>query len=147
MNRPVTDWENEEVGGKALCADIVFQDGLAKVNALRQQQAAYLAALPTNPEAIISAALAVMHPKGASYPGKFEEAMHMAKALCPMIRALDIDQPSPDRDALLWFAGEVAWALEFLSRDLDHLSEILGNTKRIAREADTVTTELPKVAS
>lgn len=104
MTRPVSLWENEQVEGYALCAEFILNDNRAKVDALRQRQAAFEATLPTDPEAIVDAALRLMHPNGATYPGKFEEALHMAKALRPMIRDLDTANPGPDRDALLWFA-------------------------------------------
>lgn len=131
--RPVTTWDNEEVKGAALCADSVHADYLKRVNELRTRQADYRASLPTEPKEAIRAAMRAMHPKGESYPGAFEEAMHLSKAIRPMVEMLQTDDRGPDRDALLWIADRIAFGLEGVATKLDHISEILDTPGRIER--------------
>ncbi len=45
----VLDWQNVKVKGAALCAKIIQDSDTAEVEALRKQQAAYVASLPTDP--------------------------------------------------------------------------------------------------
>lgn len=136
MTSPVSTWENEKVKGAALCCTRTLNRGRAEVEKLRARQAEYLASLPTEPKEVISAALKEMHLNGESYPGAFEEAMHLSKALRPMIEHSDTDEPGPDRDALLWIADRIMFGLERTARNLDHISEILGNPRRIEREGE-----------
>lgn len=135
-NEPVSLWANEEVGGYALCADFIVNDSRKKVDDLRKQQAAYLASLPAEPAAAVDAALKLMHPDGATYPGKFEDALHLSKALRPMIMDLDLEGAPFERDALLWIVDQIMWALYDLAPKLDNLADILGNPRRLHFEAE-----------
>ena len=135
MTRPVTSWENEAIRGMALSSERIHARDMKKIEALRKQQADYEALLPVEPIEVIKAALETMHPDGDSYPEGFEEAMHLAHALRPMVETLDTDEPGPDRDALLYIADRIMFGLANAARKLDHISETLGNPGRIEREA------------
>lgn len=135
MTRPVTDWENEEVGFKALASDRCLASHLKKVENLRKQQADYLASLPVEPMEVIKVALETMQADGDKYPEGFEEALRLSHALRPMVETLDTDEPGPDRDALLYIADRIMFGLANAARKLDHISETLGNPGRIWREA------------
>lgn len=45
----VTDWENRDVKGAALCCKLIHEQEQDKIKALREQQAAYVANLPKEP--------------------------------------------------------------------------------------------------
>ncbi len=135
MNRRVSDWENEEVKGMALSCDSVHHDNMAKVKKLRDRQAAYRASLPTEPEAVRRAVDELLCPGAESYPGGFEEALHLSHALGPMITMLKTDVPGPDRDALLWIADHIMFGLEGASCAINQISDILGNPARIEDES------------
>lgn len=136
MTRPVTSWENEAVRGMAFTSERAHARDMKEIEALRKQQADYEALLPVEPMEVIKAALETMHPDGGeNYPKGFEEALHLSHALRPMVETLDTDEPGPDRDALLYIANRIAFGLEKAARQLDHISNTLGNPDRIEREA------------
>lgn len=135
MTRPVTNWENEAVRGMAFTSERAHARDMKEIEALRKQQADYEALLPVEPMEVIKAALETMHPDGDSYPEGFEEAMHLAHALRPMVETLDTDEPGPDRDALLYIADRIMFGLENAARKLDHISALLGTPERIERES------------
>lgn len=135
MTAPVSRWDNELVQGMALTADGVHAHQMERVDALRKRQAEYLASLPVEPKAAIRAALDKMHPDGWSYPVGFEEALHLSKALRPMIQHLDTSTPGPDRDALLWIADRIRAGLEDAERSLDQIAGILQQPLRLPDEA------------
>lgn len=135
MTRPVTSWENEAVHGMACTSERLHARDMKEIEALRKQQADYEALLPVEPMEVIKAALRTMHPGGDSYPEGFEEAMHLAHALRPMVETLDTDEPGPDRDALLYIADRIMFGLEKAARQIDHISNTLGNPDRIERKA------------
>ena len=135
MTQPVTKWENEAVKGMACTTNWVHREFMQQVDALRKREADYLDSLPVEPTEAILAALRTMHPDGDGYPEGFGEAMHLAHALRPMIESLETDESGRERDALLYIADRIAFGLEKAARQLDHISETLGNPGRIEREA------------
>lgn len=124
-SQPVPSWVNTEHGGQVLSCDRVFEDGLAKIKSLRQQQKEYEDSLPTDEAEAISQAMRLLCPKGESYPEGFEEALYLSAALAPMIKTLEIGEPGPDRDAVLFIADRVQMGLEAAHRKLDRISDTL----------------------
>lgn len=132
--RPVSMWENAEVKGMALSCDKIHEMDMDKIASLRAQQAKYEASLPADHQEAIKAAQKVMHPEGESYPDGFEASLHLSHALRPMIEVLDLSHPGPDRDALLWITDKIMFGLEDAQRNLDRITDILGNPAQVRRE-------------
>jgi len=132
--KPVRDWENAGVKGLALCGEDVFQENMQKVRELRDRQAAYLDSLPSDPPEAIRAALKLMHPPGDEYPEGIEEALHLSHALAALVKDGDLDEGGFNRDAALYVADRVAFAMHRATRQLDRISDILGNPGRIERD-------------
>ena len=126
---PVSQSENEEVRGLALCCDSAFEDEMKLVDNLRSRQKAYRASLPTDPDEIITAALAAMYPGGGDYPDGFEEALHLSHALVVMVED-GIDDAGSNRDAAVYIADRVIECLRNLGRSLDQVGDLLSNRKR-----------------
>ena len=132
--RPVNNWENDSVKGHALCAESVFCEHVEHAQALRKRQTAYLDSLPINPIEANRAALDLLRPGEGLYPEGFEEALHLSYALSAMVEAGDkYDQGRP-RDAAIYTADRMAFALHQAARQLDRISDILRNPERIERE-------------
>lgn len=134
MSRPVTGWENERVNGMALTCDGVHKMKIEEVDALRKRQAEYVASLPADREAAISAAMELLHPGAESYPQGFENALHLAKALRPMVESMDLSVPGRDRDAVLWIADCIFDGLDDAMFALDRIGDILAKPGRLERE-------------
>ncbi|SFN46749.1 hypothetical protein SAMN04487859_10330 [Roseovarius lutimaris] len=131
---PVTVWENEEAKGHALCAEYLFREHVEHTQAMRDRHAAYLASLPTDPQEVIRAALKLMHPTGDDYPDGIEEALHLSYALEALVKEGDLDAKGRSRDAALYVASQVSYAMHRATRQLDRISDILGNPGRIERD-------------
>ena len=132
--KPVTDWENEEVGWCALSCQTVHEKHLAEVEKLRARHAAYIASLPTDLDDCLIAVAKVLHHDYSGYPEGFEEALNLSFALAPMIRQLNTDEPGPERDALLYIAGRVRQGLERTAEGVQHMSDILDGPDRLRRD-------------
>lgn len=132
--KPVTEWENNEVGGKALLDEGVYRDHLARVQALRDRQAAYLASLPTEPAEAIRCAEELLHPDCQVYPEGFEEALHLAQALAAMVKDGDLAAEGRLRDAAQYIADRVSFAMHRAARQLDQIGDILHNPSRVENE-------------
>jgi len=131
---PVNNWENNEVKGHALCADYLFREHVERAQALRDRQASYLESLPTDPREVIRAALKLMHPTGDEYPDGIEEALHLSYALEALVKEGDLDAKGRSRDAALYVASQVSYAMHRATRQLDRISDTLGNPGRIERD-------------
>lgn len=131
---PVTPWENEEANGHALCAEYLFSEYVEQTQALRDHHAAYLASLPTDPQEVIRAALTFMHPSGDDYPDGIEEALHLSYALEALVKEGDLDAKGRSRDAALYVASHLSYAMHRATRQLDRIADILGNPGRIERD-------------
>lgn len=127
----VTDLENERVGGWALCAEPIFQQHVSLVQSMRDRQSRYLASLPTDPQEAIKAALAIMHPSGDLYPDGFEEALHLSYALEAMVRRGDLGEADRHQDTVLYLADRVLMATGRAACQLDKISDILSNPRRV----------------
>lgn len=130
---PVSSWTNQDVSGNALCAEHVWQENRSRIEDLRSRQRNYLDSLPTNPGEVIDAALRIMHPDGEEYPDGVEEAMHLACALEAMVRDGDLGAQGRFRDAAIYVSERVTYALHRATRQLDKMSDVLGNRDRIER--------------
>lgn len=124
--RPVTDWENEEVHGKALSCRKLFEMDLAKVQALREREAAWQASLPKEAEEACKAALKEICSQDNDWGEPFKEAVYLSFALRPMIMHLRLDDHGPDRDALLWIVDRIQHRLEGEQARMDRVMDILG---------------------
>lgn len=131
---PVTDCENNGSKGYALCSASIFRDHVEGTRALRDRQAAYLESLPSDPKEVICAAYKLMHPDGDKYPHGIEEALHLSHALEALVKGGDLDTEGRTRDAALNVAHRVAYAMHRATRQLDRISDILGNPGRIERD-------------
>ena len=133
---PVTDWENDDSKGLALCAESLFREHVELAQARRDRQAAYLDSLPTDPTEVIRAALKLMHPRGETYLEGFEEALHLSVALEALIKDGDVDEEiSISRESALHIADRIVTSLRQAARQIDRISDILGNPPRIERES------------
>jgi hypothetical protein len=130
---PVTDWENDDSKGMVLCAEDLFREHIERTKTLRDRQAAYLDSLPTDPPEAIRAAIKLMHPSGDPFPDGFEEALHLTIALEAMVKGGDVDVEGVVRDATLYIANNVTYALMSTKRQLDLISDILSNPSRKER--------------
>lgn len=131
---PVSEWENNAAKGYALCAEHTFRDHIERTQALRDRQAAYLESLPRNPPEAILAAIELMHPNGDSYPDGIEEALHLSCALEALVKDGDLAAECRTRDAALYVADRVAFAVHRATRQLDRIAHILRNPGRIERD-------------
>ncbi len=131
---PVSDWDNNDTKGYALVSENLFRQNMGKIHALRERQAAYRNSLPTDPPAVISAALKLMHPNGSQYPDGVEEALHLSFALEALVKEGDLDSQGRSRDAALYVADRISHAMHRAAHQLDRISDILGNPRRIERD-------------
>lgn len=128
---PVTTWENEKARGLALCAEYTFRERVEHAQSLRDRHAAYLGTLPTDPREVILATQKIMHPTGDDYPDGIEEALHLSCALEALVREGDLDAQGQSRDAAIYVASQVSFAMHRAIRQLDRIADILGNPGRI----------------
>lgn len=131
---PVTSSENKAAKGHALCGESTFREHIEGTQALRDRQAAYLDSLPSDPPEVIRAALKLMRPKGDEYPDGIEEALHLSHALEVMVEEGDLDEDGFNRNAALYIVDRVVMAMHRATRQLDRISDILGNPGRIERD-------------
>ncbi|OOY24437.1 hypothetical protein BMI91_10370 [Thioclava sediminum] len=130
---PVSHWENEEVHRHALCVEPIFRDHIAKVEALRNRQAAYVASLPTEYPAAVSAVLNIVHPEFESYPDGVEEALHLSFALEAMIKNSGVEGQGRSRDAAVYVAERISDAMHRAVQSLDKITDILQNADKAER--------------
>lgn len=131
---PVSDLENRKVDGKALCCDRVLADELAKIDKLRVRQARFLATLPTEPQDAIDASFQILNPDLGNYIEGFEEALHLSQALAVLIGKGDFDQDACEQEAAEFVSRQIANRLEQTRSQLNYLSHVLLNPRRVARE-------------
>jgi len=129
--QPVSDWQNDDVKGLALCCSGVFEKTIRDAESLRRKQAEYLATLPVEPEKALKAALKRLFPIGENYPSGFEDAFSCAFALDALIEQGDSGDEGPTRDATRYVSGKMIEAMMNLKRELDALGDILGNPGRL----------------
>ncbi len=141
---PVTIWENEACNRLALVGESVFRQSVEEAQELRDRQAAYLASLPTDPREVIRAARELMQPTGEEYPDGIEEALHLSYALEALVNEGNLGAQGRSRDAALYVASQVSFALHRAVRQLDRISDILGNPGRIEREGEVAGRDNPK---
>lgn len=135
--RPVTNWENQSVGGTALCAESLFLDHIEDAKKLRERQAQYEASLPTDPEEVISSALRLLHPNGNSYPEGVEEALQLSCALAVIVKHGDLEVLSPERETAVYLADRLEVATRNAAGRLDRLSDVLcAKSRQKRREAE-----------
>lgn len=132
--KPVTNWENKRANGLALCDESIFRKQTEHTQSLRDRQAAYLDSLPSDPSEVIKAALKLIHPKGENYPDGFEEALHLSYALEALVKDGDLEAEGRTRDAALYVADRVAFAMHRATKQLDRVSYILGTPGRMRRD-------------
>lgn len=130
---PVSNWENQSVGGAALSARCVYDEKQATIAALRARQELYLESLPTDPAQAIREALDLMQPCGESYPEGFADALHTACFLRSLVRDLTEDSPGPQTDAALHIADRMWDWLNTAANRLDRASDLLGHAHRAGR--------------
>lgn len=130
---PITSWDNEACDGLALCRDDIFHERIDTAQELRDRQAAYLESLPTDTQTATSAALKLIHPGGNDYPDGIEEALHLCFALEALVKQGDLDAQGRSRDAAFYIVDRVGHAMHRATRQLDHISNILGNPGRVER--------------
>lgn len=108
--RPVSDAENEGVGGLALCAQYLWDEKKKQIEEMRVRHEAYLASLPSEPLAAIRLALDEL---GANdeVPEALERAHHMSVALGALARFGDPFNPSISRPATIYFTEQMEEAL------------------------------------
>jgi len=134
QGNPVTDWENQEFNGHALCGEAVLDEYLEGVKSLRDRQKAYLDSLPSDPPEVIREALTLLHQGGSEYPDGIEEALHMSHALWVLLKDNDMAGSERSREVALYFADSVSFAMLRATSQLDRISAILHNSLRIERE-------------
>ena len=100
--RPVTDRENRRVKGLALVCDGIFRDTVAEAEALRARQAAYRAAIPTDPAAKCKAARDLWKDDDLYSTGGIAEAQAIALALEAMVARCDPENVPEEREAMRW---------------------------------------------
>lgn len=132
--KPVTMWENKAAKGHALCAESTFRDHIESAQALRDRQAAYLDSLPSDPPEVIRAARRLLHQGSDEYPEGIKEALHLSHALEALVKEGDLNEDGFDRDAALYVAHRIVIAMHRATRQLDRISDILGNPGRIERD-------------
>lgn len=132
--RPVSDQENRNVNGHALCCDKVFADEQEKITALRERQARFLATLPTEPQAVLDASFSILNPDFGDYIEGFEEALHLSQLLASLIKKGDLREDDWELDAAEFVSQQVTEHLHRMRSQLDHLSYVLCNPGRLARE-------------
>ena len=128
--RRVSNLENDETDGLALCHETLFHEKIDQAKELRRRQAAYLASLPTDPKDCISAALRKLHPFETEYVTGFEEAMYLGFAVDAMVTQACIDDEGPWRDAARYLCSEMITASIKAKAELDDISDILTNAKK-----------------
>ncbi len=138
--KPVTNWQNKAANGYALCGESIFRKHIEGTQALRDRQAAYLDSLPSDPPEVIRAALKLMHPNGDNYPEGIEEALHLSYALEALVKDGELDEEGRPRDAALYLADRVAYAMHRATRQLDRIADILRNPSRVERDNGRQTT-------
>ena len=79
-----------------------------------------------------------MHPDGDDYPEGIEEALHLSQALEAMIKDGDLDEEGRTRDAALYVADRVVFAMHRATRQLGRISDILKNPGRIESDHGTL---------
>ena len=129
--RPVSDQENRKVDGKALCCDRALADEMEKIGRLRDRQARFLEALPAEPQTALDASFQILHPDLGNYIEGFEEALHLSQALAALIEKGDLDEDSREQEAAEFVARQVASHLHRTRSQLDYLSHVLRNPKRV----------------
>lgn len=132
--RPVSYQENRKVGGKALCREGVLASDMEKIAGLRDHQARYLASLPTQPRDAIEASFEILNPGFDNYIEGFEEALHLSQALAALIEKGDLGEDDWELDAAKFVSQRVTDHLHRMQNQLDHLSYVLSNPKRVERE-------------
>lgn len=134
MTEPVTEWENDIVGGKALCHKFKLDSEMKHIGELRERQAAYLAELPTDPTECIDKALGILNPGSEEYPEGFDRARHMAVALTALVRHGDLSNDLMDHAAASYIAQTIADDLEHLRTDLDRVNDLIRSPRRVSSE-------------
>lgn len=134
--RPVTNWENDEVRGDALCDQDLLDNRLRRARELRARQADYLDSLPRELPEVVRQARKLMRHNSGAYPEGFEMALHLSHALEVMVRHEETDAPGRPREAALYLAMELSLAMHRAALALDRISDVLGNPGRLEREAE-----------
>ncbi|WP_421702102.1 hypothetical protein [Aliiroseovarius sp.] len=135
-NDPISDWENERSNGFALCSDRTFRREMERVQSLREQHRRYIESLPKEPMQAINAATQLLHPGGEAYPTGIEEALHFSYALEALIKDANTDYPGRTRDAALYLADRLTFAMHQAVERVDRVSDLLGNAIRATKEED-----------
>lgn len=135
---PVSDLENRNVNGKALSCDRAFAEEMEKISWLRDRQAKFLATLPAEPQDAIDASFQILHPESENYIQGFEEALHLSQALAALIEKGDLDQDTREQEAAEFVSRQVAEHLQQTRSQLDHLSHVLRNPRRVEREQNPI---------
>lgn len=135
---PVSDLENRNVDGKALCCDRVLADEMEKVGRLRDRQAGFLATLPAEPQAALDASFHILHPDLGNYIEGFEEALHLSQALAALIEKGELDEDSREQEAAEFVSRQIANHLKQTRSHLDYLSHLLRNPRRVEHERNPI---------
>ncbi|GAA6194977.1 hypothetical protein NBRC116598_04210 [Pseudophaeobacter arcticus] len=125
------------MNGNALCCDKVFADEQEKVTALRDRQTRFLATLPAEPQAALDASFSILNPDFGDYIEGFEEALHLSQVLASVIKWGDLEEDSRELEAAEFVSQQVADHLHRTRSQLDYLSHILGNPRRLEREVNS----------
>lgn len=136
--RPVSELENRNVNGNALCCDRALSDEMEKIGRLRDRQAQFLATLPAEPQAALDASFQVLHPDLGNYIEGFEEALHLSQALAALIEKGDLDEDSREQEAAEFVARQVAEHLYRTRSQLDYIGHVLRNPRRVEREQNPI---------
>jgi len=121
----VLDWQNRKVKGAALSAKIIRDQDSAEVKELREQQAAYIASLPTDPTEGLKQINRIL-----CDPRELTEKEYAPRAVLTIIHALttayELDGERQTNEAIFWLVGIALDGLDSLedscvrSRDIAH---------------------------
>lgn len=123
--RPVTDRENANVRGLALCHPLVWDNFGTRVDELRRKQEAYEKDLPTSVEAIAEEISQTLSPEGEAYPAGFERAYWNTLAIELIVDGhKDVAGDFEAAKLLAWLARESHDGLRECRQALDYLQDL-----------------------
>ena len=128
----VSQFENQQADGLALCSDDVLERKLSQVQDLRERDAAYWDALPSEPMDAIRAARSVLQPDGEEAPHSLEEALHLSRLLTLAVARWDQEGTHASMESLHWVTGRIADALQETRTDLREAADMLKKPIRSA---------------
>ncbi len=126
--RRVTNFENEEVGGLAMCFEMTLERALERVSSLRTEDKLYHEALPSDPGQKLKAIIKILEGGDDDVPDECTLALHVSMALEVMLK--NGEQSSP------WQQESAAFMAEKIHDSLFILCEKLRCVMDIATKSD-----------